>query len=72
MPIKPTPFSLKCPNCGWEVGIAPVSDALTPWEHYDQCPKCENTSLIRKPLNPVKEQIWRLTGKMAGIKTGYF
>lgn len=65
MPIKPEPFICRCPKCNWEIGIAPKSDALAPWEHFSSCPKCKYKELISEPLGVVKMLLWRLSGKMA-------
>ena len=67
VPIKPKPYIIKCPRCDWEVGVAPTGDVLAPWEYFVKCPECGNESLTQRTLNPLKEGIWRLTGKMAGV-----
>ncbi len=68
MSIKPNPYICKCSQCNWEIGIAPKSDALMPWDYFDCCPECGNKELINEPLGLFKEQLWRLTGKMSDSK----
>lgn len=65
MIIKPKPYICRCSQCDWELGIAPQSDAIMPWEYFDSCPKCGSEELIREPLSLIKERLWRLIGKMA-------
>ena len=66
MPIKPKSYICKCSQCSFEVGIAPQSDALRPWDIIDYCPECGSKELEQLPLGSFKEKIWRLTGKMSG------
>lgn len=40
MPIRPEPFVLNCPRCGWKKDVSPKSDVLTPGEWVDECPRC--------------------------------
>ena len=47
MPIRPRPFTYRCPDCGWCATVAPVSDALRPHEIYNYCPNCKNPALQR-------------------------
>ena len=53
MPIKPKPTTYKCPSCNWQKIVAPQSDAIMPWEHFDQCPECGETELTTKIENSV-------------------
>lgn len=39
MPMKPKPFTYMCEECGWTKTVAPRSDALSPGEWFDRCPK---------------------------------
>lgn len=39
MPIKPTPFILKCSHCGWKKYYVPPSDFIVE-AIPDDCPKC--------------------------------
>lgn len=48
MPIRPPPFTLTCPSCGWSKTFAPQSDALMPSDLDglgDVCPKCKHSPL---------------------------
>jgi len=45
MPVKPRPFTFECEGCGWTKTVAPRSDALSPGEWIDQCPKCRGKAL---------------------------
>jgi hypothetical protein len=44
MPIKPSPISVHCKQCGWKRTYAPISDALIEYKP-DVCPKCEGKEL---------------------------
>ena len=65
MPIKPKPYICKCTRCNWEIGIAPKSDALMPWEHFSDCPKCGNDELMTESLSTIKEQLWKILRKIS-------
>lgn len=68
MMIKPKPRIFKCPACDWEIGVAPLSDCLMPWEFFHQCPECATEPLMIMPLGSIKEKYWRLIGKMSEPK----
>ena len=56
MPIRPAPYSLKCPNCGWSKLFAPASDVLC---HPSECPSCGNKKFIFSKLNPLLGRVVR-------------
>lgn len=39
MPIRPAPYTLRCPVCGWQKTFAPASDVLgsAPLQAFPQC-----------------------------------
>jgi Zn finger protein HypA/HybF involved in hydrogenase expression len=45
MPIRPRPYTLVCEGCGWRKTVAPKSDALSPGEWFNACPKCGSKGL---------------------------
>jgi len=45
MPINPPRRIYKCPSCNWQKTVAPKSDALSPLDHFEECPKCGNDNL---------------------------
>lgn len=47
MPIRPPPYTLRCPSCGWRETYMPWSDSLMPSESPTECPTCESQPLIR-------------------------
>jgi DNA-directed RNA polymerase subunit M/transcription elongation factor TFIIS len=46
--IKPKPFKLICPKCGYSKKVSPSSDAIG-IEMLQVCPKC-NTHMERKEI----------------------
>ena len=48
MPIKPSPSQYKCPSCNWSKVVRPQSDALTPLDYFDKCPKCGEKELLKE------------------------
>jgi predicted nucleic-acid-binding Zn-ribbon protein len=47
--IQPTPFKLKCKNCGYSKIVSPKSDALDPSYLMQNCSKC-NKIMEKIPL----------------------
>lgn len=47
--IKPTPYKLVCPKCGYTKTVIPKSDASTMIEDLSFCPKCEVRMEIKYP-----------------------
>jgi len=43
--IKPQPKTYQCPSCNWQKTVAPKSDALSPLDYFEECPKCGNNNL---------------------------
>lgn len=46
MPVRPTPYKLVCPKCGFSKVVAPQSDCLSPKDLMNMnpvCPKCKET-----------------------------
>ena len=43
MPIKPLPYKLKCPKCGYSTVVRPKSDTDITGLIASVCPKCGNT-----------------------------
>ncbi len=56
MPIRPAPYSLKCPKCGWSKIYAPLGDVL---HHPRHCPNCGNKELTFSKLNPLLGSVVR-------------
>jgi Zn finger protein HypA/HybF involved in hydrogenase expression len=50
--IQPKPFKFLCKQCGYSKVIKPKSDALSPMDMINICPKCKST-MKRKELNIV-------------------
>jgi len=50
MPIAPNPFKFKCSNCGYSKVVRPKSDALSPMDFLNICPKCDS-KMEREELN---------------------
>jgi len=50
MPVRPLPFTMYCPKCGWQKRVAPMSDTLLPGNLPDICPKCGHIELLTKAL----------------------
>lgn len=50
MPIKPSPYKMVCPKCGYSKIVRPKSDCLDIRDVFSKCPKC-NLDMERKPLN---------------------
>ena len=53
MAIKPKPYKLVCPKCGFSKVVAPKSDALSPKDLVAMspiCPKCKE-EMERKDTN---------------------
>ena len=51
MPIRPPPRTFTCPACHWSKTVAPLSDALSPGEHFTVCPACGHSPLDRKTVS---------------------
>lgn len=45
MPVRPTPFNLRCPICDWTKHCRPSSDCFTPAEVPNQCKRFGCTDL---------------------------
>ncbi len=62
MAIRPQPTLYRCPKCGWKDVFAPHSDAMVerPWE---ECPKCGERELDRKPVGMMDMLSKKLFGK---------
>lgn len=60
MPIKPQPFELFCPICGWYKTYAPQSDAIVE-SITETCPRCGNPNLEVRGLSPIKKLFLALT-----------
>jgi transcription elongation factor Elf1 len=43
--IKPQPKTYKCLSCNWSKTVSPQSDALSPLDYFDECPKCGEKKL---------------------------
>ena len=56
MPIKPDPYKVKCPNCGYSKVVSPKSDALNPSDFINKCPKC-GTYMEETTLSEVEKFI---------------
>jgi Zn finger protein HypA/HybF involved in hydrogenase expression len=44
MAVRPNPYKLECPNCGYSRVVSPRSDALSPKDLLSMnpvCPKCK-------------------------------
>ena len=41
MAVRPNPYKLVCPKCGFTKIVTPKSDASTMIEDLSSCPKCE-------------------------------
>ena len=41
MAVRPKPYKLVCPKCGFTKIVTPKSDASTMIEDLSSCPKCE-------------------------------
>lgn len=48
--IQPRPFKFVCPQCGYSKVVKPKSDALSPLDMMNICPKCQ-TKMEHKELN---------------------
>ena len=67
MPIRPAPYTLRCPACGWQKTFAPASDVLSS-APLAACPRCQATPLERRPaafpdLAPMADALKRLLGR---------
>ncbi|HES75547.1 MAG TPA: hypothetical protein ENO09_00915 [bacterium] len=52
MPIRPQPWKVRCPKCGWSKRHHPLSDSLVEGDMPPkQCPKCGHTPLDRVAPN---------------------
>lgn len=60
MPIKPQPFALDCPACGWTQVVAPESDVLLPGDWPSACPRCGDTALQRRQASRFERVFARL------------
>lgn len=47
--LPPKPFKFVCPKCGYLKIVTPKSDALSPVDFFDICPKCK-TKMEQKEL----------------------
>lgn len=64
MPIKPSPFILRCRSCKWKKRMAPRSDALVEGiDIYMVCPKCQSKEL---EMEPERSWVFDLLRKKAG------
>lgn len=64
MPIKPNPYKLVCPNCGFSKIVAPKSDALSAKDIVAMnpvCKKCGN-KMERKSVDGLDSVIDSLFG----------
>lgn len=53
MPVKPNPYKLVCPQCGYSKVVSPKSDAFSPKDLMDMssiCLKCKE-QMEKKSLN---------------------
>lgn len=50
MAVKPEPFKLRCPACGWHKNFTPMSDVIIEIPP-ETCPKCGHYELMREPLS---------------------
>lgn len=48
--IQQKPFKFVCQKCGYLKIVAPKSDALSPTDFFDICPKCQ-TKMEQKELS---------------------
>lgn len=48
--IQTKPFKFECPKCGYSKVVKPKSDAMSPMDIRNTCPKC-NSKMQRKELN---------------------
>ncbi|MGP1517819.1 MAG: hypothetical protein ACTTJV_09395 [Ottowia sp.] len=75
MPIRPAPYTLRCPVCGWQKTFAPASDVLRS-APLAACPRCQAAPLERRPaafadapsapfpeLAPMADALKRLLGR---------
>lgn len=53
MPMRPSPFTFVCCECGWKKTVAPCSDAFGPVDWCDRCESCGNEALTRKTAGVV-------------------
>jgi len=60
MPVKPHPFTVRCPVCSWKKTVAPKSDALMPGEWFERCPKCRNENLEKSSASIFEELLSHL------------
>jgi len=51
--IKPPPKTFKCLSCNWSKTVSPKSDALSPLDYFDECPKCGENKLEVVPANSI-------------------
>lgn len=64
MAIKPNPYKLVCPKCGFSKIVAPKSDCLSPKDLISMspiCPKCKG-QLDRKNVYKLESVIDSLFG----------
>lgn len=44
--IKPSPYEIRCSDCGWSKTFSPLSDVLIPGKDYiESCPKCSSSKI---------------------------
>ncbi len=55
MAIKPNPYKLVCPKCGFSKVVAPKSDALSPKDLVAMSPVCSKCGeqMEKEKLNPI-------------------
>ena len=55
MAIKPNPYKLVCPKCGFSKVVAPKSDALSPKALITMSPVCSECGeqMEKEKLNPI-------------------
>ena len=59
MPIKPKPYKLECPKCGYSKIVKPKSDALSPVDSIGICPKC-NISMKKAEMSIIDNLLSKL------------
>ncbi len=62
--IKPNPYKLVCPDCGYYKIVSPKSDVLNSAIDLSLCPKC-NIGLEIKPMPTKNNKNWLL--KLIGM-----
>lgn len=64
MPVRPNPYKLVCPNCGYSKVVSPKSDALSPKDLMSMSPICSKCKeqMERKSLN-ILDNIFNIFNK---------